>query len=325
LSEPNWINIPVSGVDLRSFDGALRIDGFYSDNDYFRHVLVATHTQVFEFFYSTLGQGTALLTGLDVPPTDIAGLYSANNKSRHAFIQVGLTAELTDGFFYEITYDPVVPSMEAFQPFFDGVPQRISALYNSVTHIWHVVQLYGASSVCEVIWNKKLNTPGHVNWRIPIFLPGSERVLDVAAFFTPDDNNKHAIILRGDGSLIEAYWSTNIDETLSSPDDKIVSFSDYEVSSTLIGTVPGGATAVAAFYVEGLEYSRRIVAAGPQGVFEFAYDPAIPVVRAAQLATFTDVIDIAGFFSTDDKACHALVLRGGNGTTPIIRELYYYQ
>jgi hypothetical protein len=133
LSEPDWINIPVSGVDLRSFDRAIRIDGFYSENDQFRHVLVATPTQVFEVFYSTLGQGTALLTGLDLPPTDIAGLYSANNKSRHAFIQVGLTAELTDGYFYEITYDPVVPSMEGFQPFIDGVPQRISALYNSVT------------------------------------------------------------------------------------------------------------------------------------------------------------------------------------------------
>jgi hypothetical protein len=35
-----------------------------------------------------------------------------------------------------------------------------------------------------------------------------------------------------------------------------------------------------------------------------------PVVRATQLAT---------------KACHAILLRGGNGATPILREHYYYQ
>jgi hypothetical protein len=152
LSEPNWINIPVSGVDLRSFDGAIRIDGFYSDNDHFRHGVVATPTQVFEVFYSTLGQGTALLTGLDLPPTDIAGLYSANNKSRHAFIQVELTAEPTDGYFLRNNLRSSCPVNGGVPAIFDGVPQRISALYNSVTHIWHVVQLYGASSVCEVIW-----------------------------------------------------------------------------------------------------------------------------------------------------------------------------
>jgi hypothetical protein len=88
--------------------------------------------------------------------------------------------------------------------------------------------------------------------------------------------------------------------------------------------VPGGVTSVAAFYVPDSAYTRRVVAAGAQGVFEFAYDPAIAGIRAAKLLIpDSEVLDIGGFFSADDNVCHAILLLKGDGVTQIVQEVYY--
>jgi hypothetical protein len=312
MSEPVWVNFPVSATNVAQFNGAVRCDAFYSNDDQDRHVLVATSSDLWEVFYSYRGIATAELQSLQLAPQDIAGFYSPNDKSRHA-----LTAD-PRGLITEITFHPVVPALENEY----GTVLRMSAFYNTDTHFCHAMLLQPNSFVYDLSWN--INKIGPVPFSP--FLLGHFAVTlvagDVAGFYTPDDKTKHAILAGADGTLAELYWSTDFDEKGATGED--ITYQVPDLGKTILGKVPGGIDAVAAFYVEGAQYTRRVVAAGPQGVFEFAYDPSIASVRAAKLLVpSSEVLDIGGFYSPDDNVCHAILLLKGDGRTQIVQEVYY--
>jgi hypothetical protein len=118
-----------------------------------------------------------------------------------------------------------------------------------------------------------------------------------------------------DGTLYENYWFTTDDEKGNNASV------DAQVGHATIGVVPGGSTNVAAFYHPDKPLKRRIIASGPMGVYEFAYDPKLGV-RAAQLTDDTDVVSIGGFYSTDDKVSHAILLHD-DGRMKTVEEVYY--
>jgi hypothetical protein len=308
MPELVWVNFPVSATNVAQFNGATRCDAFYTDDDQDRHVLVATSNELYEVFYSYRGIATAVLQPLDAAPNDVAGIYSPNNKSRHAFVQNH------NGYFTEMAYHPVVPTMELIS-LVGNIPLRLSVLYDNVMHYWHAMLLDQNGGISHACWNQKTNVPNYANWGFEIGNFGPNVVADIGAFFSPDGLTKHTIVAGFDGTLTEAYWNST---------DAEQGFGFDSISLAGLGTVPGGVTSVAAFYVPGGPYTRRVVAAGPQGVFEFAYDPAIAGVRAAKLLVpDSEVLDIGGFYSPDDNVCHATILLKGDGVTQIVQEVYY--
>ncbi len=302
-----WVTFAVSVTNVAQFNGAVRCDAFYTNDDQDRHVLVATSSDLWEVFYSYRGIATAHLKSLDNAPNDIAGFYTPNTKSRHALLQD------PGGDFFEIVYHPAGPSLELLSLYGD-IPLRISSLYNPVTNYWHALLLGQDGTIHNLSWNPKFNFPNYANGASPLGHFGPA-VADIGAFFTSDDATKHTIVAGFDGTITEIYWSTNKDEMDQLGD---------HFSQVVLGPIPGGVNAVAAFFIPGGLYTRRVVAAGPQGVFEFAYDPAIAGVRAAKLLVpESEVLDIGGFYSPDDNVCHAILLLKGDGITQIVQEVYY--
>jgi len=304
MSEPIWVNFPVSATNIAQFNGAV-----YCDDDKDRHVLIAVGGTVYEVFYSTKGIATALLKTFNNETIyGIAGFYSPNDKSRHAVAAYGPI--------YDLIYHP------AQQP--DGVigypiPYlRFSAFYNTDTHFSHAIGLGATGIVYDLCWNWKAR--GNIVYQFELGqYQAFFTIKDVASFYAPNDKTKHAILGCSDGQIAELYWSTDYDEKLSGVLETFVP----DVGQTIVAQIPGSVIAVAAFYIKGNQYSRRVVAATSEGVFEVAYDKVIGVRAAKLLVPGSAVIDIGGFYSPDDNMCHAILLLKGDGTTQIVQEVYY--
>ncbi|MGA2558042.1 MAG: hypothetical protein ABSF17_00065 [Terracidiphilus sp.] len=316
MSGPVWVNFPVSATNIAQFNGAVYCDAFYTDDDKDRHALITVGRTIYEVFYSAKGIGTALLkTFHDDTTVGIAGFYSPNDKSRHAVSSSqGLPG---NGAIYDLTYHPAQPNDGVIgYPISNG---RVSAFYNPKSHNNHAIYLQANNTVSEVGWNWK-------NYSDPIHefdlgsYPAFSAINEVAGFYTSDDKAKHAIVGCADGSIVELYWFTDYDDKLS---NLIVDNRVPDIGQTIVAQIPGSVIAVAAFYVKGNQYSRRVVAATDQGVFEVAYDPAIGVRAAKLLVPDSAVLDIGGFYSPDDNQCHAILLLDGDGTTQIVQEVYY--
>lgn len=313
MSEPIWVNFPVSATNIAQFNGAVYCDAFYTDDDKDRHVLIVVGATVYEVYYSAQGIYTALLKTFDDTINGIAGFYSPNDKSRHAVASYGA---LYAGAIYDLIYHPAQQLDGVISYGFSSV--RISAFNNTDTHFNHAITLEPNSTVSDLCWNWK-----HYSDPIYGFDLGSYQAFfainDVASFYTPDDKNKHAILGCSNGQIAELYWSTDYDEKLASGTDPRVP----DIGQTIVAQIPGSVIAVAAFYIKGNQYSRRVVAATSEGVFEVAYDRVVGVRAAKLLVPESAVIDIGGFYSPDDNMCHAILLLNGDGTTQIVQEVYY--
>ncbi|MGA2536073.1 MAG: hypothetical protein ABSF53_08670 [Terracidiphilus sp.] len=308
MSEPVWVDFPVSATNIAQFNGAAYCDAFYTDDDKDRHALIVVDATLYEVYYSAKGIYTALLKTFDDTIYGIAGFYSPNDKSRHAVAAV-----------YDAIYDLIYHPTQLDGVVLYAVPYlRISAFYNTDTHFSHAITLGATGIVYDLCWNWK--TDGNI---ANLFELGQYQAFftinDVASFYAPDDKTKHAILGCSDGKIAELYWSTDYDEKLSGVLENFVP----DVGQTIVAQIPGSVIAVAAFYIKGNQYSRRVVAATSEGVFEVAYDKAVGVRAAKLLVPESAVIDIGGFYSPDDNMCHAILLLKGDGTTQIVQEVYY--
>jgi hypothetical protein len=307
MAGPTWVNIPISRVNLTTLQGALRCDAFYAPYDKTRHVVVGTKTDIYEVHYSNDIVGAPILNTVPSPPVDVAGTYG---KTKNALINYALFG---DGSLTQIIVTEgapkTVPSV--------AIHLRISTFFNLSTNVQHMVTLGNQGSVKGFTWDPANAMESfQIDNGVHLGTYGIGAIADVAGLYSSDDKAKHAIVAGFDGTLYEDYWFTTDDEKGNNK------AADALISHATVGVVPGGATNVAAFYNPDKPLKRRILASGPKGVYEFAYDPKLGV-RAAQLTGDTDVVSIGGFYSTDDKVSHAILLHDKVDGTQTVEEVYY--
>ena len=317
MPEPTWVSFPVSAVNIATFQGAYRCDAFYSNDDKYRRVLVVAGRSVYEASYSTKGIGTALLKQFEVSDLiDIAGFYSPTNKSRHAVISL---ADLSgEAQMIELVSHPTQSGVVS-QPSQEMLALRISAFYNLDTHFSHAITL-GTNTIYDFVWDLKNKGNNQQLFEVRSF-PTLPTIADVAGFYTEDDRAKHAIFGCFDGTLVELYWFTDDEEKQVSAGGVLPTVPN--VGEVVLAQLPGRVIAVAAFYIRGNRYSRRVVASTEEGVFEVAYDPHVGVRAAKLLVPEGTVLDVGGFYSEDDKMCHAILLLVDQNNQRIVQEVYY--
>ena len=161
-------------------------------------------------------------------------------------------------------------------------------------------------------------------------------------FYSPDDQDRHAIVATDDGNVTEIYFkpATGINQTVIaslpgirdvaafySDDDgyrhAIVAQQDgtltevfyhpaHGIGQAVLGTFPG-VGAVAAFYSPDDGYRHAIVAQQDGTLTEVFYHPQHGQGQAV-LGTFPGVADVGAFYSPDDQYRHAVVLAGADVT-----------
>jgi hypothetical protein len=167
------------------------------------------------------------------------------------------------------------------------------------------------------------------------------------AFFSPDDNYRHAVVGTEDGSVWEVFFNptSGIGRTkvadipglvdicsFFTPDDKyrhiLVASSDgtlWEVffnpatgiGQANLGNYPG-ITRIAGFFSNDDGFRHVIIATENGDISEVFFNPA-DGEGLASLGSFNDVVDVAGFFSPDDNYRHAIVATSDGN----IREIFF--
>ncbi len=174
-------------------------------------------------------------------------------------------------------------------------------------------------------------------------------ITGVAGYFTPQDRNRHAIAVTGNGGIHEIYYNpkagVSADEIgcfghivaiagfVSSDDGyqhTIVATADGNVTEVFFDPRIGvhisqpalgnfrGITGIAAFYSDDDHYRHVIVSTSDGAVTEIFYNSAIGVhISAPALAHFKGITGIAAFYSADDKNRHVIVSTSDGNITEI--------
>src|SRR5262249_25084453 len=122
------------------------------------------------------------------------------------------------------------------------------------------------------------------------------------SFYSPDDHYRHAIVATADGDVTELFYHPSTG-----------------TGRALLGNFPG-VTHVSAFYADDDPQFRRrvLVADGAGRIHDIRF--GAPGEVAIDLRTVaSNVVDVGGFFSSDDNYRHAIVAAGDGS----VRELFY--
>lgn len=270
---------PKGFANLFKAEGAFCADSFYSGDDQFRHAIVGardgTITEI--FFNPAPGEGlghTGLLTveGL----ADLGAFYTPDDQMRHV---LALTEE---GDITEIYYNPNTGISATPLP---SVPNafRIAGFFSDDDGFRHAICATTDGNVIDVRYGS--GTPTQT------ILLSPSGIIDIGCFYSRDDKLGHVIVGTADGTITELYYDSN-----------------YSISSTKIGNIPGVAK-VSAYYADDDNFfNRRAQVLSTDGrLHEIRYGLQTNILHVV-LITLDDVDDIGGFYSTDDSFRHVVVL-----------------
>ena len=216
-------------------------DGFFSDDDDFRHAIVATDDgSISEIFFNpNIGQGQTVLT-VQNGIIDLGAFYTADDQQRHAIILTN------DSFISEIFYNPntglgIAPLGNIANA------SRICGFYSSDDNCRHAI----VSTEDGIIYELFYGVQGQGQSQIGAF----DDIVDIGCFFSDDDNYRHVVVGTGDGNITEIYYHPA-----------------YGISQTLIGNVPG-LIKISSFYIPTDNFfNRRIqVLDSSSRLYEFRY------------------------------------------------------
>ncbi len=274
--------------DLGNLQGIVSCDGFFSDDDQFRHAIIGTDdgniTEI--FFNPDQGQGQTVLANRD-NIIDLGAFYTPDDQYRHVLV-------LDDsGNIAEIFYNPVAGLGIAPLGNIDGAV-RICGFYSGDDNYRHAIVLTTDGSIIEIFYG----TAGQGQTQITQI----DGVADIGCFYSDDDGYRHVIVGTTDGTITEIYYSPK-----------------YGTSSTVIGNVPG-LLKVTAFYAPGDNFfNRRIQVLDDAGsLYEFRYGLNEGVIKTL-LITQVGNADIGGFFSGDDDDMHCIIAADDGS----VNELYF--
>ena len=274
--------------DLTNIEHIVCCDGFFSDDDEFRHAIVGNAdgaiTEI--FFNPNQGQGQTVLIN-QAGLKDLGAFYTPNDQQRRV-------VTLTDGDdISEISYNPDT-GQEVLNLGNIADAARICGFFSTDDNMRHAI----VSTTEGGIWEIFYDAGGQGQTQIGSF----ENVVDIGCLFSSDDNYRHVIIGTGDGNVTELYYSP-----------------EFGVSEVVIGNVPG-LKKVSAYYLAGdIFFNRRVqVLDSNDRLYEFRYSSQTGLIKCLLIGA-TDCFDIGGFFSSDDDDGHCII----STNSGLVQELYF--
>lgn len=288
LSHSNFYS-ELGTARLADYDSIVRVGGFYSDDDGFRHALVNTgNGKLHEIFYKPdLGQGDAILADVG-SLTGLAGFFSADDSFRHAVL-ADATQELRELFF-----SPGSGKGDATLAVYNGIVD-VSAFYSPDDNFRHAIVATLNGNVHEFFFSPD-------SGQGDALLATYDGIVAVAGFYSDDDTFRHAIIATVDGNIHELFFNPNAGQG-----DAIIGHLDDIVS-------------LGAFFSSADQRRRVIVATRDGIVHEIAFHPQRRTIHTI-LGQFDGIVGVAGFYTPDDGFNHAIV---GTGDGKLF-ELFYKQ
>jgi hypothetical protein len=284
----SYAPVTVSAAAVHTVSNPHTCDGFYTQDDDYRHVLVAsTLGDVDEiFFHPKKGLGVArLLSAVDL--LDLSGFYTPDDGYRHA---IWLTAA---GVVSEHFYGTKGSGTAALANVAGG--RHVSGFFSAKDSSRHVIISTDDGKVFDVFYHGK-----HGSGMTP--LNTFAGVVDVAGFYSEDDDMCHAIVATGNGDIVELYYKSG----------------SSAISATTVANIPNPAR-LAAYYDRDVYYNRRVLVATTGGeIWEVRFQPRAVMVRVRILTTGV-VSGLGGFYTTDDRRAHAICLLPSGSVT----ELFY--
>jgi len=210
--KPNDINF--TEPPLGHFNGILDIAAFQALDDKNRIVIVATNDgSLHEIFYHPSLPGGGHVSTLALPKFNgivgIAAFYTPDDKFRHVIVATG------DGNVHEVFYHPSIGVHLSQPPLakFNGVV-GVGAFYAEDDKNRIVIVATNDGLLHEIFYRPSLPGGGHVS---TLGVPKFNHIIGVAAFYTPDDKFRHAIVATDDGNVHEVFYHPSIGAHLSTP------------------------------------------------------------------------------------------------------------
>jgi hypothetical protein len=274
LSRPGFYS-EIRTVQLANYAGVIRVGGFYSDDDGYRHALInTTDGDLHEIFYNPgTGQGDAVLSTVGTL-SGLAGFYSGDDHYRHAI------AALPDQTVHEIFYNPDTGQGDALLAHYDTI-LGVGVFFSPDDHYRHAIVALANGEVHEIFYNPDTGQGDAV-------LAQYSGVLAVAGFYSDDDRFRHAIIATDDGEVHEIFYNP-----------------DTGQGDTVVAHLPG-IVAIGGFYSPDDTYRHVLIATIDGVVREVAFHPRLGTIWA-RLGQFDGLAGVAGFYSPDDRFNHAIV------------------
>jgi hypothetical protein len=276
-------------TQLATYDRVLRVGGFYSDDDGYRHALVNTGDgQLHEIFYNpATGQGDAILSDVG-NLLGLAGFFTPDDSFRHAIV-----ADANQSV-REIFYSPA-----------SGLGDTTLATYGSIVDVGgffspdddfrHAIVATTTGDIHEIFFDPN-------SGQGDALLGNYEGVVATAGFYSNDDSFRHAIVATAGGDVYEIFFNPNSGQ-----------------GSTVIAHLEG-ILSIGAFFSDSDQRRRVLIATNDGVVHEIAYHPRLRTIHTI-LGEFDGLVGVAGFYTPDDGFNHAIV-----GTTDgAVFEIFYKQ
>ena len=268
--------------------GIVALDGFYTEDDQFRHAVLGLKdgSLVEVFFSPEQGIGQAVLGQFD-NIVDVAGFYTPDDGYRHAIVAQA------DGILTEVFYHPKFGQGQAQLGLAEGVV-AIAAFFSDDDELRHVIVATNEGSLSEIFYH-----PEHGVGRA--HLTDFGEIVDVGAFYSRDDGNRHAVVL-SKGRVTEVFFNPQ-----------------SGLGRVAIAEIPDGVRIGAFFAGDDSKFDRRVhVAASDGRLHEVRFNPQAGVLRSV-IGKFDGIVDLGGFWSPDDGFRHSML-----AVADEVQELFYH-
>ncbi len=185
------------------------VGGFFSNDDNFRHCIVATDDgNVTEIFFNPQqGQGQTVLTNFDPAVSrivSIAGFFTSDDNFRHVIVGTD------DGNVWEVFYNPQQGLGRTVLSNFDPAVSHIVGIggfFSNDDNFRHAIVATDDGNVTEIFFNPQ---QGQGQTMLTNFDPAVSRIIGIAGFFSNDDNFRHVIVGTDDGKVHEIFYHPQV-------------------------------------------------------------------------------------------------------------------
>jgi hypothetical protein len=198
---------PSPGAAPVQFGGIASLGGFYTSDDNYQHVIVATEDGGLHELYFTNSQQVHLRSPLlqlnttAGPHIGMAAFYSSDDGLRHA------TVGGADSILHEVVWSAsVTPSAQNLATQFT-LPDvaAIAGFFDLYVHSRDVIVAMQGGDVFDVHYSGGIVAGGPITTdRVTTFSP---TLVNVAAFVSPDTNYRHVIVLEASGQVYDYSYT----------------------------------------------------------------------------------------------------------------------
>jgi hypothetical protein len=283
---------PKGLTDLSVIANAFCVDGFFSDDDNFRHGIIGGEDGMITeiFFNPTPGEGLGQTGLLQIEGLiDLGAFYTPDDKMRHVLALTGGRGIIT-----EIYYNPNTGISSTDLP---PVPNtfRVAGFYSANDKFRHAICATTNGQVIDLRYGQgdpKI-TP----------LDDFDDIVDIGCFYSDDDKLCHVIVATGNGAITEIYYDTNYNH----------------ISATTIATIDAPLKVSAYYATNDIFFNRRAQVFGEDGrLHEIRYGLNTNTLHVV-LITLGDAMDIGSMYSSDDHFRHSIVLNKSG----LVQELFF--